>query len=235
MYLICTVVSFTEFHLIQLSISQLYRRGKPLGQLSYRTTFSIQFQVAACIKTTESDWFTSRVRSQWSVDRLVAQTVIDNNEAVFSENICFHLKLREGSMKRSNVGFFWKQLKNAFEEVFCEEFILNFGPSEPFGPFLFTIATKTPRPSPGRLRHKGMFYIGHNAINCFFDGSLFFYHNKRRWSSSQLDAFWMRTPSQSQDTDVWTEAAVSCEQFLQIASIPSLTSAAAPFMERPSL
>lgn len=37
--------------------------------------------------------------------------------------------------------------------------------------FYFMIKPNTPTVC--RLRHDGMFYIGHNAINYFFDGSLF--------------------------------------------------------------
>lgn len=39
-------------------------------------------------------------------------------------------------------------------------------------PFLM-IMIKTQPPPPSLLRHDGMFYIGHSAINYFFDGSLF--------------------------------------------------------------
>ncbi len=41
------------------------------------------------------------------------------------------------------------------------------------GRSFFMIMIKTQHPTPGLLRHDGMFYIGHNAINYFFDGSLF--------------------------------------------------------------
>lgn len=37
----------------------------------------------------------------------------------------------------------------------------------------YMIVIQTRHPTPGLLKHDGMFYIGHNAINYFFDGSLF--------------------------------------------------------------
>lgn len=70
------------------------------------------------------------------------------------------------------------------------------------GRTFFIIMIKSQHPTPGLLRHGGMFYIGHNAINYFFDGSLFVMIINAGVPPPSL----MRTPLQSQDTDVWTKA-----------------------------
>lgn len=46
-------------------------------------------------------------------------------------------------------------------------------PGSPAVRCFFLIEITTRHPTAGLLRHDGMFYIGHNAINYFFDGSLF--------------------------------------------------------------
>lgn len=71
----------------------------------------------------------------------------------------------------------------------------------------FMIMIKTHHP--GLLRHGGMFYIGHNAINYFFDGSLFVMIINAGVPPPSL----MHTPLQSQDTDVWTKVVVNKKLF----------------------
>lgn len=101
-------------------------------------------------------------------------------------------------------------------------------------PFLM-IMIKTQPPTPSLLRHDGMFYIGHSAINYFFDGSLFvMIINAGVPPPNLMLTGWKRLYNhhtlmfEPRQVLIWS---FFFKYIVQIAFIYRLTSAAAPFTE----